>query len=266
MNTFLFIIPLTPKTHLTPLRQELQQLCFKTLLSQTYSNWRALIIGEKKPEGTGDKRFIHIDKEGFKELKLQWASQYIRENNLTPNYIIRLDDDDLFNPTILEKYKSISCDVVVDLKHWFLDWGSKQCSRQFRPWFANTVIHKTNNALAIFGEISRKGISQVNDNVSLIETNHANMHEYYIGKKVVFEKDSPLYLRVLNEDSITSNSGKSYMDYLKEFGEWDKDLPFDLGEIFCMKKVKTKFVFHRKSLKQILSEFFRIRNFKKLFK
>ena len=252
-NTFLFIIPLTPESNLTPLRKELQQLCFNTLLSQTYSNWKALLIGAFKPEGTKDNRFIHISEEGYKELKLQHAVKYIQETNLKSDYIVRLDDDDLINPSILKHYATSQADVIVDLYQWFVEWESKRVSKDFKPWFANTVLHKSEHALAEFGEIAREGVAQLNDFIPLIATNHALMHNYYKGKQIDFlDEEIPLYLRVINPDSITSKSVQSYQDYLQKFGLWKEKFPVDFIGLKAVGGTKKDIGKYRFSLKKWL--------------
>ncbi|MFK8013682.1 MAG: hypothetical protein AB8B80_16705 [Marinicellaceae bacterium] len=224
-NHFVFIIPLTPDSHLTELRSTLQKICLETLLKQTYQNWTALLIGRDKPSNTEDPRFVHIAEEGLKELKLQIATKYIRENALTFDYVIRLDDDDIINPSALQKYKNSQADAIVDLKHHFLDWHSQSVSSQFRPWFPNTILHKFEHAMVKYGKIANRNIEQINDDVVLIETNHSYMHDYYKGKKVLFSAaQRPVYVRVLNKDSITSSVNDNYLDYLRTFGTWNKKL------------------------------------------
>jgi len=250
-NTFIFVIPLTPESNLTPLRKELQQLCFKNLLSQTYSNWKALLIGAVAPKGTEDNRFIHISEEGYKELKLQHAVKYIKETNLKSDYIIRLDDDDLINPSILKHYATSQADVIVDLYQWFIEWESKRISKDFKPWFANTVLHKSEHALAEFGEIAREGVSQINNYVSLIATNHALMHSYYKGKNIKFTSGNiPIYLRVINPDSITSKTVQSYQDYLQKFGLWNEKFPVDFIELNMVEGIKKDIGKYRFSIKK----------------
>ena len=117
--SFLFIIPLTPDEYLTPNRKKLRTLCFTALKQQTYHNWDALLIGNSKIE-IEDERFIVLQKGGLKEEKLQFATSYIRNSNFMWNYIIRLDDDDIFNPNILERIHSLEFDILVRLGHCFL--------------------------------------------------------------------------------------------------------------------------------------------------
>ena len=252
-NTFIFVIPLTPESNLTPLRKELQQLCFKTLLSQTYSNWKALLVGAVAPKGLEDNRFIHISEEGYKELKLQHAVKYIQETNLKSDYIIRLDDDDLINPSILKYYATSRADVIVDLSQWFIEWESKRISKDFKPWFANTVLHKREHALAEFGVIAREGVSQINSYVPLIATNHALMHIYYKGKNIKFApRNKPIYLRVINPDSITSNNSQSYQGYLRNFGLWKKQIPVDFIGLNMVEGIQKDIGKYRFSIKKWL--------------
>lgn len=249
-NTFLFIIPLTPESHLTDLRRELQEVCFGALLNQSYLNWKALIIGAVKPSICNDERFIYIHREAIKEEKLQIATQYVRSNNLVFDYIIRLDDDDIFNPKILEKYKRSDADVIVDYNHWFIEWNSKQCSSQFRPWFPNTCIHKYKYALSEFGKLSKSDVKKLNDKTVLLENDHSRIHAFYIDKNVCFEKSTSIYLRVLNPDSITSFSSSSFNEYLKQFGVWNKKVPKDYSALFNFngKKRISITIAHLKSL------------------
>ena len=238
-NTFIFVIPLTPEDSLTPLRRELQKFCIHSLISQNYPEWKALLIGSNLPKGAEDDRFIHLSKEGYKELKLQYAVKYIQETNLKSDYIIRLDDDDLINPSILKHYANSQADVIVDLYQWFIEWESKRVSKDFKPWFANTVFHKRKHALAEFGVIAREEVSQINSYVPLIATNHALMHSYYKGKNIKFAPGNrPIYLRVINPDSITSNNGESYQGYLRNFGLWKKQVPVDFVELKAENRLK----------------------------
>lgn len=268
MNSFLFIIPLTPDSHLSLIREELRTICIESLLNQAYKNWVALIIGDHKPDNCNDNRFIHIKKEGPKELKLQYATKYINENKMDVDYIIRLDDDDIINPKILNKYRNTEADAIVDINHWFIEWESKKVSKEFRPWFPNTFIIKKEHALSKFGELSKNNIEVINDFISLIETSHALMHHYFIQKQVLFNStSSPIYLRVLNRDSITSNAGQSYETYLSKFGNWSSPIPQDFqindksnSELKLIKKG-----FYKK-LKNTLYLFLSKKKFIKLFK
>lgn len=268
MNKFLFIIPLTPSSHLTELRIELQKLCFESLLNQNYTNWKTLIIGEDKPLSCIDQRFIHIKVEGPKELKLQFATKYIKENKVEVDYIIRLDDDDMINPTILDKLKNTQADAIVDLNHWFIEWETKIVSNEFRPWFPNSFFIKKDHALAKYGELTKKNIEIINESVSLIENSHASMHNFFIQKQVLFiSSSSPIYLRVLNRDSITSNAGQTYEAYLSQYGNWSNSIPQDFQNIDKSSK-ELKWIkkgFYKKMKNKVYLHFSK-KKFLKLFK
>src|ERR1022692_1193725 len=98
---FLFVTTLTPTRLLTPLRQKLFELYKLSLLNQTYKNWKVLLIGE---EESVDGNFIRIkSNEEWKILKLQYALNYIEKLEKKPDYVLRLDDDDIISPFALEK-------------------------------------------------------------------------------------------------------------------------------------------------------------------
>lgn len=241
-NSFLFIIPLTPSSHLTNIRKELQEECLKALISQKHENWKALLIGQDLPSKIKDSRFIHLPIEDIKEIKVQYATKYLRENQLEFDYIIRLDDDDLISNTILNTHQNTKADIIVDLEHWYIDWTSKKVSKDFKPWFPNTCIQKSKNALSISGELAQPYIERINTDVVLIENNHANFHNFYKGKKIVFTpSNAPIYLRVLNPDSITSNSDNNYTEYLKNYGNWNSKTPNGFSNLKTQNIGKSKF-------------------------
>lgn len=241
-KSFLFIIPLTPASHLTEIRKELQEKCLLSLKGQDYQNWSALLIGKDKPTTVTDNRFIHLPIEDIKEVKIQHATKFIIEEKIACDYIIRLDDDDLISESTLELNKNTNADLIVDLEHWFIDWNSKKASKSFNPWFPNTCIHKTTNALSVFGKLAQDYMEKINENTLLIENNHSEIHNFYKGKKIIFTpSNSPVYLRVLNPDSITSNSDDNYADYLKKYGNWDQSKPLGFSKLNVASKGKKVF-------------------------
>ena len=139
MNSFLFIIPLTPKRLLTEERQALQELALLTLLGQSYAYWTALLVGETDLK-IDDPRFVQISFEGHKEEKLQCATEYIIDRNLQNTHIIRLDDDDIFNPTLLESLKQADFDLYVDKFQTFWDPANGRVANKIFYWFPNTCI------------------------------------------------------------------------------------------------------------------------------
>ena len=224
MKNFLFIIPLTPNSFLNIDRRVIQETCFNFLLAQDYSNWSALVIGERLPDIINEKvNFIHINYEGVKEEKLQIATRFISDNKLLYDYIIRLDDDDFFNPKILNQLSNSDFDIYVDKYHTFFEYKYQLISQQIRLWFPNTCIHKFEHAMSIYGNLARADIKKINNHVRLIENDHSKLHPYYKNKKIIFaDSTNPLYLRVLNKDSITAKSSINYTAYLKQFGYWKK--------------------------------------------
>ncbi len=242
-NSFLFLIPLTPSSHLTEIREELQGKCLESLINQNYKNWKALLIGKHLPSKIVDSRFIHLPIEDVKEVKIQHATEHIIKNKLEFDYIIRLDDDDLISANILELYKKTTADVITDFKHWYIDWNSKKISSDFKPWFPNTCIHKTANALSIFGKLAQTNITQIKKNILLIENNHALFHHFYKGKNIIFTaSNSPIYLRVLSQNSITSLNDNSYEEYLTKYGNWNREKPLGFPSLTMpiTKQNKTK--------------------------
>jgi hypothetical protein len=220
-NSFLFIIPLTPVSKLTSLRKELRNLCITSLNAQDYSNWKALLIGIDVPVDNNEK-FIYLNYEGHKEEKLQIASQYILDNNMKFDYIIRLDDDDIFNPGLLKKLQNTDADVFVDRYHTFWNVGSGQVAQKVMYWFPNTCIHRSTHALKEFGNFPPGEYKRFRNRSRLIEVEHNDFHLYYNQKHVIgfAEPGDPVYLRVLNPDSITSSQSDNYEAYLDRYGYW----------------------------------------------
>jgi hypothetical protein len=255
MKKFLFIIPLTPQQFLDPIRETIQKKCFQLLLLQDYANWEALVIGEKLPEIIDNNhKFIHIRYEGIKEEKLQIAVKQIFENDLKVDYIIRLDDDDFFNPKILSKIATLDFDLYTDKYHTFIEHEAQMTAQQIRPWFPNTCVHKYEHAIAIYGTLARPNIKKINEDVRLIANDHSKLHPYYKKKNIIYaNRNNPVYLRVLNKESITAKGSVNYISYLKQFGYWKliKFKNFD----FIYSKPSIPLVKFTYTIKQILYNF-----------
>ena len=217
-NSFLFITPLTPLSHRTQLRSELFQCYLQALNKQTHHNWQALLIGEEdKKEGN----CIYIKTNSVtKQEKLMDAYEFILRMPEKPDFIIRLDDDDVISPHILEIACTKKFDCYADKHHLFYDITSAMTSRQKRNWLPNTIIHKAEHALAPFGPEGKP----------LFTHDHSKAwHVYYKGRKIKWaSKRHPVYMRILSPTSI---SGKvdytEYSEYLKGFGKWRKKIPSD---------------------------------------
>ncbi len=192
-KSFLFIIALTPSRLLTPLRKLLYDEFAKSLQQQTYSNWEALLIGESNRD-EGKLKFRSIGAES-KEIKLIFASEYIRKLSQKPDFIIRMDDDDIINPGALANIASEEFDCFADKYHAFYDIVSGKISLQKRNFLANTVVHKFEHAVK---EIGR-------DNIPLLQCDHSVWIDYYRAKKIRYaSKNDPLYLRVLSPTTVTN--------------------------------------------------------------
>ena len=100
---YLFIIPRTPIKYRNSLRDELWELTKKSLLTQTSNNWQAIIIGDTKNEDLNVEHFITINYDDYTKVdKIQKALDYIKNSFIIkPEYIIRLDDDDIISRTVL---------------------------------------------------------------------------------------------------------------------------------------------------------------------
>ncbi|HEY1040743.1 MAG TPA: hypothetical protein VGF30_15115 [Bacteroidia bacterium] len=241
---FLFITPLTPKRLLTPLRTMLFEQYIESLKRQSYKNWEALLIGEED-RTDGNIRYVSIAAES-KEIKLIFAKEYILNMAQKPDYIIRIDDDDVINPNVLKRVANMDFDCYADHYHAFYDLTNFRISLQKRDWLANTVIHKYEHAMLEMGE----------DKIPLLQCDHSkDWIRYYKDKKLVYApENSPVYLRVLSPTTVTSGihgltkntkekydefksnvvklhsagdiNFNQYHSYIRGFGKWKKqELP-----------------------------------------
>src|SRR5688572_29071712 len=119
MKSFLFITPLTPACFLTPLRKELFSLFLDSLKKQTYDNWEALLFGEEE-RIEGKIKFIKTEAVS-KSDKFLVAIDYLRSLNNKPDYVIRIDDDDLISPNVLKHVSQFDFDCYADKYHAFYD-------------------------------------------------------------------------------------------------------------------------------------------------
>lgn len=216
-NQFLLLVALTPKKFLSPLRVSLQEVSIDSLKRVEYDNFQAIILGdEERVEGK-----LHYVKspDGTKGERLSIALDYLNNQNIAFDYIARFDDDDVFNPSILGRYKSATADCLADQFHAFYDLNSNRTINTKKSWLANTVLLKKAHALNI-----------QKDGRTLIEQDHAEeWHSYFKDKLVEYAlPDHPIYLRVLSPTSITAkeDDGATYSQYLRSFGDWSKPKKF----------------------------------------
>lgn len=234
MKDFVFIIPLTPSIHKTPLRQDLFELMLSSLTKQTSNNWQAILVGEyEKTEGN----FIYIPAKaiepGFvkkirstesatdKHFKIEVALQNIAAQPRKPKYLIRLDDDDIFSPTILSKVQNLEYDCCVDRYHTYYDVSTGKICQNAATWFPNTIIHKYEHAIAPIPA----GSSIDEPGGPLIAWSHnVAFHKYYEEKNVIFaDKNHPVYLRTITPTSVSFAGQKDklqYEEYISRYGEW----------------------------------------------
>jgi glycosyltransferase involved in cell wall biosynthesis len=227
---------------MTPLREKLFSLYKQALHNQTYPHWEVLLLGEE--EGR-DEKFIKLrTKEEWKINKLQEALDYIQSLEQKPDYVIRLDDDDLIAPALLEKASKLDFDCYGESHHHFYDLVYSKYSCQKRPWLTNTVIHKTEHIFVPYGP----------EQIPLLKKNHNEAwHIYYQNKKLVLaDKNDPMYLRLLSPTTFSvhgfdfeknqTNDWAKYNKYLHSFGLWKN-------------KMNVVFVPFEASLKELAAEF-----------
>lgn len=269
-NSFLFIIPVTPKKFLTPQRAQLKKLCFQTLLNQTYDNWKALVIGETDDVPKNEK-FILLEKHGSKEEKLQFACEYLKSNLLELDYLIRLDDDDIFNPSLLSEVADQNYDIFTDKYHSFWNPNSGMIAQKIRYWFPNTCIIKREHALKNFGSSPTGAYKSFRPQSVLIENEHHEFHLYFNNTHKIFfsKKNNPIYIRTLNQDSITYINSNNHNEYMNKNGIWKKNnfpkFKFLRSEILITsgspKLIKQSF---KAKLKDKIEELIALKNYKRV--
>ncbi len=241
---FLFLIPRTPVRYRNPVREELWLLCKKALLDQTSKDWKAIVIGDTKEDDLDPNHFLNIELDDCAKIaKLTKALSFIDSWEIKPEYLIRLDDDDIFSTVFLSLVQNLPLkyDCYFDISHACIDLVYLKASNNKNTWMPNTVIHKYKYALEKCGK----------NNTPLILQNHDEYwHIFYADKKVFSNsRNYPIYYRILTPFSITGSAGsqekgfnwKEHINYLNGYGPWT-DLP-------------SKFYYH-KNLKEISSKYF----------
>src|SRR6185437_13897891 len=221
---FVFLIPRVPTSLRNNLREDLWELCYANLMNQTSKNWKAIVIGHLSDKIPDNHHFILLEKDdGTKIEKLKLGLNYIK-NTLPqkPDYVIRLDDDDIFSKDILKTIdcKSTDFDCIYDPWHASVDLVYMKISFRNNYWLPNTVIHSYPNAIQICGPV----------NTELILQDHSQFwHIYYKNKNCYLtSKKKPVYYRVLSPYTITSSTSqnkdnvdwKTHNIYLDGYGPW----------------------------------------------
>ncbi|GAB2680683.1 hypothetical protein GCM10027036_38940 [Flavihumibacter cheonanensis] len=219
-KTFCFIIPRTPRQYRTEFRDFLWRQTVQSLRNQLYGNWWAIIIGER--EELGDNRFYFVEQDMVpKKKKLIYALEYLKGMERMPDYLIRLDDDDLFSAKALEQLKNQEADCLADFYHSFIEIITGKITQQQRNWLANTVAHKTEHAYQLVDSSDPESYLLVQDHSQAWQPYYEGLRVHYINKM------EPFYVRILSPVSITSQAagktGKAandYLQYLLGFGSW----------------------------------------------
>lgn len=241
MNKFLFITHITPKAKRSGLRQDLIDIYYKGLLSQTYAHWKVLILGEGN---VVDERFTVVPlidgtkEEKFADKKIIYNSEHVVALVNEADYIVKLDDDDVISPTILDHLKNFQGDMYCDRNHCFYNLAGGQITNQKRNWMASTCVHKREHAFAPW-----TGEGSSVDGTVLYSEHSKAWQAYYADKKVVIaDPKHPVYMRVLSPTSITAGARNKkvnkvgdvdwngYQTYLSGFGNWQDPSICDFDE------------------------------------
>ncbi len=228
---YLFIVPLSPSHLLTEQRRQLQDLCFGQLekLQSTKKVW---LLGE----GETDRKDFEVLELGgkSKEDKLYHLGLFLEElDELPARYLVRLDDDDLINPPVFDALSKETFDIAFDEYHCFYDLSSGLTSIQKRSWIANTCVHKIDCALQMIPKSGGSDLAEKENYLMACDHSQAWHPFYSERRKVISKKGSPLYVRVLNDESITAKAGNSesskenYYQYLTTFGHWESQFPLE---------------------------------------
>ncbi|MEO5643107.1 MAG: hypothetical protein ABIQ40_12330 [Bacteroidia bacterium] len=232
MKKFLFITHITPVNKRSALRQALIDAYYKGLAAQTYGQWKVVVVGEEN-KTEGKFHYFNLPGESREEkavaVKAMMSSERFLALANEADYIVKLDDDDIISPGVLEKVSAMDVDAYYDRFHTFYDISSGVITQQRRDWFASTCIHKREHVLA---EWNGSGATAVGN--LLYTEHHASWHVFYKDKNAVAaDPAEPVYMRVLSPTSITSGalagppqsiseiSMDKYFNYLKSFGNWN---------------------------------------------
>jgi len=250
---FVFVIPRTPLKYRSPLRNELWSLSKKALISQTSQNWKAIIIGDTSGDKLPGDKFYTIPGDDYNKIeKLEMSLKFIESWPIKPDYLIRLDDDDIISPVILsfiaQLPKKYAC--YYDSRHACIDLVYLKISFGKNLWFANTVIHKYEHAIEKCGKHNQKILLQHHDEY---------WHKYYSDKNTyAIPKDKAIYYRILSPFSITSALSSTdttvkwseHLTYLNGYGPW-----VPLADRF----------YYYEELKKISQTFFKIKPLRNIF-
>ncbi len=225
---FLFITHLTPKAKRSDLRKGLLELMDESLKAQTYTEWKALRIGEEeRTEGP----IQTVDAASAESLRAVYLRPDVKALIDWADYLVKLDDDDIILPHTLQIASKLEFDLYADRFHTFHDLTTGRTTQQQRPWIAATCIHKKEHAITL-----NRG-EGVADNFinSLFYGEHGRDWIAYYAKRTIrfAHPTTPVYVRVLSPSSKSSGAItfpahsladvdlQAYAAYVRGFGSWN---------------------------------------------
>lgn len=219
MKSFLFITCLTPESMMSELRKDFHQAYLDALMGQSHTDWTAFLLGEK--EGLeGNIRYIKCVGTS-KEDKLVEATRLLNSMPVKPEFIVRLDDDDLIGEYTLqavETHKN-TYDVFTDRYQYMFDSYTGKTLSKIYPWWPSTIVMRYADAMTL-----QPGF----ENRPLFACPHDLVfHQYFKGRKVFyFERMQPCYARIFSpvSQSFRLYNGQlnieKYRSYVDEYGFW----------------------------------------------
>lgn len=220
MEKFLFITCLTPKSHLTDLRAELHRKYLDALLKQTNKKWLVFLLGEEE-KTDGNLHYIKCSSK-TKEDKLLEIFEKLKTLPVKPEFIIRLDDDDLISEDILERVEAHEndFDVFTDKYQSMFDVYSGKSLVKDYPWWPSTIIMRYNDAMTLHKDFENKPLYACPHDLVF--------HNYFKNRKIFYSrKEAPIYTRVFSPTSISFNLFNGDLDinkynkYLHTYGFWE---------------------------------------------
>jgi hypothetical protein len=226
---FLFITHLTPKAKRSALREGLLELMDESLKAQTYTEWKALRIGE---EERTDGPIQTVDAASAESLRAVYEQADVKAMIEWADYIVKLDDDDIILPHTLEIASKLEFDLYADRFHTFHDITTGRTTQQLRPWIAATCIHKKEHAITLnHGE----GVADNFINSLFYGEHGRDWIAYYAKRNIRFaHPTTPVYVRVLSPSSRSSGAVvfpahsladvdlQAYAAYVRGFGGWNR--------------------------------------------
>jgi hypothetical protein len=237
---FVFLIPRTPKRFRNESRDSLWTLCKTALMQQRSNNWTAIVLGDCEGEELDVKHFKCLPFDDFDKIdKLRSGLQYIESWSQKPKYLIRLDDDDIISPTILQyiEQRNEQFDCYTEARQAVIDVVFLKISYFKAAWFPNTVIHSYHHAIQKCGPKNEVLVLQHHDEF---------WHIYYARKRILLVNSrNQIYYRLLSPYSITSSASNTdngnyweqHLAYLNGYGPWI-DLKKDFPYYISLNKIK----------------------------